>query len=42
MKRELTITHEAIDETALLARRQMSHGMGAAVSFAGVVRAQEE
>ena len=42
MKRELTITGEAIDESALVARRQMSHGMGAAVCFSGVVRANEE
>ena len=42
MKRDLTITTDAIDEPALVARREMSHGMGAAVSFTGVVRAHEE
>ena len=42
MKRELTITGEAIDEAALVARRVMSAGMGAAVCFAGVVRGSEE
>jgi len=41
MKRELVITTEPIDEAALLARRSMSPGMGAAVYFAGVVRTQE-
>lgn len=42
MKRELTLTKEPIDERALAGRRTMSHGMGAAVYFAGVVRAAEE
>ena len=42
MKRELTITTEPVDEGALLARRSMSSGMGAAVYFAGVVRGTEE
>src|SRR4051812_34262728 len=42
MKRELTLTNEAIDEAALVAARTMSAGMGAAVYFAGVVRAAEE
>ena len=42
MKRELTITGEAIDEAALVARRELSSGMGAAVCFAGVVRGSEE
>jgi molybdopterin synthase catalytic subunit len=42
MKRELTITNEAIDERALLAGRRMSGGMGAAIHFLGVVRAMEE
>jgi molybdopterin synthase catalytic subunit len=42
MKRELTITGEAIDERALLAGRRMSGGMGAAVYFLGVVRGTEE
>jgi molybdopterin synthase catalytic subunit len=42
MKRELRITADAIDEPALTAQRTMSHGMGAAVYFAGVVRDSEE
>ena len=42
MKRQLTITNDAIDERALVAQRRMSHGMGAIVYFAGVVRADEE
>jgi molybdopterin synthase catalytic subunit len=42
MKRELTIASDPIDEAALVARRAMSHGMGAAIYFAGVVRAVEE
>lgn len=42
MKRELILTHQPIDETALLHGRVMSAGMGAAVSFAGVVRGSEE
>ena len=42
MHRELLISREPIDEAALLARRVMSPGMGAAVYFAGVVRASEE
>ena len=41
MKRELSITTEAIDEAALLARRKASGGMGAAVSFLGLVRGTE-
>ena len=41
MKRQLTITTEPIDEAALLARRTMSKGMGAAVYFLGVVRGNE-
>ena len=41
MKRQLTITTEPIDETALLAGRTMSAGMGAAVYFLGGVRATE-
>ena len=41
MKRELIITSEPIDETALLAQRKMSGDMGAAVYFAGVVRGSE-
>jgi molybdopterin synthase catalytic subunit len=42
VKRELTIATGPIDEGALLARRAMSPGMGAAVYFAGVVRGAEE
>jgi molybdopterin synthase catalytic subunit len=42
MKRELTLTTEAIDEAALVDTRAMSQDMGAAVYFAGVVRAAEE
>lgn len=41
MKRELTITTEPIDEPKLVASRTMSPGMGAAIYFAGVVRAAE-
>jgi molybdopterin synthase catalytic subunit len=41
MKRQLTITTLPIDETALLAQRAMSAGMGAAVYFLGVVRGTE-
>lgn len=42
MKRELTITAEPINEAALLQRRSMSNGMGAAIYFLGVVRGEEE
>lgn len=42
MKRELTISTQAIDEAALVAARAMSGGMGAAVYFSGVVRGSEE
>lgn len=41
MKRELIITKEPIDESALVTQRRMSDGMGAAIYFAGVVRAAE-
>ena len=41
MKRELVITPEPIDEVGLTKRRSMSSGMGAAIYFLGVVRAQE-
>ena len=41
MKRSLLITASPIDEAALVAERQMSSGMGAAVYFAGVVRDTE-
>jgi molybdopterin synthase catalytic subunit len=42
MKRELTLTTEAIDEAALTVQRRMSAGMGAAVVFVGVVRGAED
>lgn len=41
MRRELTISPAAIDESALVAQRTMSAGMGAAITFAGVVRGAE-
>ena len=42
MKRELVITTDAINEAALVVRRTMGPGMGAAVYFTGVVRNSEE
>ena len=42
MHRHLVITTDAIDERALVAERRMSSSMGAAVYFAGVVRAHED
>jgi molybdopterin synthase catalytic subunit len=42
MNRELTFIQGPIDEAALVRRRTMSHGMGAAVYFAGVVRGGED
>jgi molybdopterin synthase catalytic subunit len=42
MTRELNITREAIDESALVAARVMSQDMGAAIYFSGVVRGSEE
>lgn len=42
MKRQLTITRDAIDEAALAAARSQSAGMGAAVYFTGIVRGSEE
>ena len=42
MKKQLTITTETINETDLIATRTMSVGMGAVVSFLGVVRGSEE
>ena len=42
MNRQLTITTERIDEAALLSKRKMSDGVGAVVSFLGVVRGTEE
>jgi molybdopterin synthase catalytic subunit len=41
MKRQLTISFEPIHEAALIAQRQMSAGMGAVVTFLGVVRGSE-
>ncbi|HXG46782.1 MAG TPA: molybdenum cofactor biosynthesis protein MoaE [Methylomirabilota bacterium] len=41
MRTELTLSPDPIDEPALVARRVMSSAMGAAVTFAGVVRATE-
>lgn len=41
MKRKLTITTEPIDEAALTRQREMSAGMGAALTFSGVVRGAE-
>ena len=41
MKRILSITPDPIDEASLIAGRDLSSGMGAAVSFAGVVRGRE-
>ena len=42
MRRQLILSHDPIDEAALVAQRAMSSGMGAAVCFSGVVRANEE
>jgi molybdopterin synthase catalytic subunit len=41
VNRELTISPAVIDEPALLAKREMSSGMGAAIYFLGVVREAE-
>jgi molybdopterin synthase catalytic subunit len=41
MQRQLNISREPIDETALRAGRQMSNGSGAVVQFLGVVRDTE-
>jgi molybdopterin synthase catalytic subunit len=41
MYRQLLITTDSIDERALLAQRSFSSGMGAVISFLGVVRGQE-
>ncbi len=41
MTRQLTISHEPIDETLLTARRILSGSMGAVVTFTGVVRGEE-
>jgi len=42
MKRELNITSNPVDEAALVARRRLGAGLGAAVCFTGVVRGDEE
>jgi len=42
MKRQFTLTRAPIDAAPLVAGRGMSHGMGAAVYFVGVVRGSEE
>jgi molybdopterin synthase catalytic subunit len=42
VRRHLTITPEPIDERALVVRRVMSCGMGAALYFSGVVRDNED
>ena len=41
MKTELTISIDAIDEAALIKRREIGDGMGAVVCFSGVVRGRE-
>ena len=41
MQTQLTISHQPINEAALLAQRTMSSNMGAAVYFLGVVRGTE-
>jgi len=41
MKKQVTITAEPINESALLSQRVMSPGMGAVVCFLGVVRGTE-
>jgi len=41
MTRQLVITSDPINEAALLATRKLSAGMGAVVSFLGVVRGEE-
>ena len=42
MKRQLSITQEPITELSLVSKRRMTTGMGAVVSFVGVVRQQED
>ncbi len=42
MRRTLLLTDDPIDEPALVAGRQMSSGMGAAIVFSGVVRGSED
>jgi molybdopterin synthase catalytic subunit len=41
MKRSLLITESEIDEAKFVRQRRMSHGMGAAAYFTGVVRETE-
>ena len=41
MKRSLLITESEIDEADFVRQRRMSHGMGAAAYFTGVVREME-
>ena len=42
MRRTLLLTDDPIDEPALIAGRQVSAGMGAAIVFSGVVRGSED
>ena len=42
MKRSLALTTKPIDEAALIARRELSRGMGAVANFLGVVRGEED
>ena len=42
MKRELKITNQPIDETALSQARKFSTQMGAVVTFLGIVRDEEQ
>ncbi len=41
MTRSLTLTTDPINESALIATRAMDAGMGAAITFSGVVRGSE-
>ena len=41
MNRQLHLTHEPIDEQALISRREITSGAGAVVNFLGVVRGVE-
>lgn len=41
MKHQVFLTRDPIDEAVLVAQRSMTHGMGAAVYFSGVVRGSE-
>ena len=42
MKAELTLSPDPIDEAALAKARSITDGMGAVVTFAGVVRGRED